>query len=334
MRRLFIIGNGFDIAHKLKTRYSDFREYLLKEYPNASPEDTLVPESITMPDGDISYNDDEVVGFLLKIISEAENEGEAWSDLEYTLGKLNYDDFFDYWNEDDNEYYTEYYNVYRNEDIASNIKGAVIMIKTYFSDWINQIELFDSKPIKIFKKLIDNNNDLFLTFNYTMTLEKLYNVKNVFHIHGQQGGKLIFGHGNPDDYFDNYIDNYTGSEYYMTELQHELKKDTSKVIQQHKEYFNTLGPLDEIYSFGFSFSKVDLVYIEEICQSSTKNTTWYLNEFDRLKFKEFKDKIIRCGFEGKFDSFSFTGISIKSIIILCKLACKKIYYLLTRKKYE
>ena len=25
---LFIIGNGFDIAHGLKTRYTDFAEYL------------------------------------------------------------------------------------------------------------------------------------------------------------------------------------------------------------------------------------------------------------------------------------------------------------------
>lgn len=144
MRRLFIIGNGFDIAHKLKTRYSDFQRYLLKEYPNTSPEDAWVPESIMMPDGDKSFNNDEVVGFLLKIISEAENEGEAWSDLENTLGKLDYDDSFDNWDEEDNEWH----NVYRNEDIASNIKGAVIMIKKYFSDWINQIEIFDSRPIE------------------------------------------------------------------------------------------------------------------------------------------------------------------------------------------
>ena len=28
MNKLYIIGNGFDIAHNLKTRYSDFRCYL------------------------------------------------------------------------------------------------------------------------------------------------------------------------------------------------------------------------------------------------------------------------------------------------------------------
>lgn len=28
MRKLFIIGNGFDIAHGLATKYSDFKIYL------------------------------------------------------------------------------------------------------------------------------------------------------------------------------------------------------------------------------------------------------------------------------------------------------------------
>ena len=29
--KLFIIGNGFDIAHNLNTSYGDFRDYLEKE---------------------------------------------------------------------------------------------------------------------------------------------------------------------------------------------------------------------------------------------------------------------------------------------------------------
>lgn len=305
MKRLFIIGNGFDISHKLKTRYSDFQHYLLKSYPDASIDYVVVPEEIIMPNGDLSYNDDEVVSFLLKIISEAENDGEAWSDLENTLGKLEYDEFFDNWNEygDDNEWHM----AYNNEDIASNIRGAVIKIKEYFSDWIEEIDISSAKPNVGFKKLIDNNNDLFLTFNYTRTLEELYNAKNVFHIHGQQGDELIFGHGNSEDYYDDYMSEYTGSEDHMSELQYELKKDTSTVIQQNKDLFKKLGSVDEIYSYGFSFSEVDLVYIKEICsQSSTKNIRWYLNDYDSSKFEEFKDKIKKCGFEGEFDSFSLT----------------------------
>lgn len=304
MKRLFIIGNGFDISHKLKTRYSDFQSYLKKNYPNASFNNIWIPEPTMMPRGYMLYHHDEVVGFLLKIISEAECEGNAWSDLENTLGKLDFDDFFDNLDEieDDNEWHT----VHRNEEIASNIRAVVIKIKEYFSDWVNRIDISSAKPIMAFKNLI-NNNDLFLTFNYTMTLEQLYNAKNVFHIHGKQGVELIFGHGNYENYYEDYMLRHIGSEVHLAQLQHELKKDTSKVIQQNKDIFKKLGLVDKIYSYGFSFSEVDLVYIKEICNLSlTENITWYLNDFDSSKFEDFKDKIKKCGFKGKFDSFPLT----------------------------
>ena len=34
MRSLFILGNGFDLAHGMPTRYSDFRKYLVSSYPD------------------------------------------------------------------------------------------------------------------------------------------------------------------------------------------------------------------------------------------------------------------------------------------------------------
>ena len=30
-KTLFVIGNGFDIAHGLPTKYSDFRDYLMQK---------------------------------------------------------------------------------------------------------------------------------------------------------------------------------------------------------------------------------------------------------------------------------------------------------------
>ena len=80
MKKLFIIGNGFDIAHGLPTKYSDFQNYLINKYPEASDENLVVPQSSIMPNGEERYDDNEVVGFLLKIISETEATGEAWKD--------------------------------------------------------------------------------------------------------------------------------------------------------------------------------------------------------------------------------------------------------------
>ena len=35
MGSIFICGNGFDLAHGLPTQYTDFRNFLLKKFPEA-----------------------------------------------------------------------------------------------------------------------------------------------------------------------------------------------------------------------------------------------------------------------------------------------------------
>lgn len=302
MERLFIIGNGFDIAHDLKTKYTDFKNYLHATYPNASYKCGAVPESIMMSDGEEVYDDDDVVGFLVKVISDAGKKGMAWSDLENTIGELDFIEFFDDYNPDEDD--NEWHEVYKNETIAYKISNVTRMIKDYFSEWIKTIDTSNTKPKSAFEKLINKDEDLFLTFNYTDTLEKIYHAKNVYHIHGKQGEELIFGHGNSQNWYCKYMDSNIGSENLMFELQNILKKDTNAVIQRYKHIFKQLGSVNAIYSYGFSFSKVDLVYIKEICKvSSTKNITWYLNCYDKSRFNEFRTKIMKCGFRGKFDSF-------------------------------
>jgi len=295
MKRLFIIGNGFDIAHGLKTKYSDFEKYLMKNFPDADPENALIPE----PNEDGLYDDNEVVSFLLKIISDT--KGDAWKNLENTLGELNYSDFLTSNDECENTE-DDWKNAYFNEDNAKYIRNAVEKIRDYFSDWINQIDISQVQPYSIFEKFINKQNDLFLTFNYTMTLENVYKIqsKNILHIHGKQGEQLIFGHGNPNDISENYEADYTGSENYIEELHEALRKNTSTIINDNMAWFNSLGTLDQIYSYGFSFAQVDLVYIQQLCKSTTKNTTWYLSD-DKSNFNKFHEIIKKYGFKGDFE---------------------------------
>lgn len=35
MAGIFIAGNGFDIAHGIPTKYSEFRKYIISRYPDA-----------------------------------------------------------------------------------------------------------------------------------------------------------------------------------------------------------------------------------------------------------------------------------------------------------
>ena len=54
MSKLFIIGNGFDSAHKMPTSYEEFRKYIIGEYELSEHEDEIpeIPDSSLMPDGE------------------------------------------------------------------------------------------------------------------------------------------------------------------------------------------------------------------------------------------------------------------------------------------
>lgn len=58
MKNLFIIGNGFDIAHGFKTQYSCFKEWIENLLDDPSPTDTLpLGCFITDRDDEINTND-------------------------------------------------------------------------------------------------------------------------------------------------------------------------------------------------------------------------------------------------------------------------------------
>jgi hypothetical protein len=69
-----------------------------------------------------------------------------------------------------------------------------------------------------FQDIIFPENDLFLNFNYTKTLEKLYNAQNVCHIPGIQDEDIYFDHGNDEDRTDYYQSNWLGAESELNQL--------------------------------------------------------------------------------------------------------------------
>src|SRR5574344_2187135 len=272
MTNLFIIGNGFDIAHGMKTKYSDFRNFLIKTYLDGHYDEenfANIPQWFQLPDGDIEYSKEDVVNTTIRILDQA--EGDLWKNIETSLGVLDFDEYFDDYDiNDKNIDYSlkETYN--NNEDNANNLCGALEKIPLYFQDWVANIN--PAKVInKDFQELIDSNNDLFLTFNYTNTLEKIYNAKNVCHIHGDVKNNIYFGHGNTKDKTNEYEIKYFGAERELINLQNELLKDVNSAYNNHLDFFNKLKTISNstqinIYSFGFSFSSVDSFYLKKICE--------------------------------------------------------------------
>lgn len=304
---LFIIGNGFDLAHSLPTSYENFHTYLKITYPKAlqtSPSFSI--SSTTIPNGSEVYNDDEVVAFLLEVISRAEVDGDNWCNIEQSLGQLDFEEYFDemsYLYDENDEDFNEWHMAYNYEDVSKNFYHVTIKIKVLFSEWINSIDISDIKANQNLYALLDAPNDYCINFNYTRVLEDVYGVENVFHIHGQQNNEIIIGHGVRKEDFEN---GYVGTEFSLAEIHSSLRKDTDKRIRENQTLFNSMGSVENIYSHGFSFSEVDLPYIKEICRVlDTHNITWYLNDYvDIDKRNTYIDRIRECGFKGDFSIFS------------------------------
>ncbi|OQD35991.1 bacteriophage abortive infection AbiH family protein [Bacillus toyonensis] len=309
MSNLFIIGNGFDLSHALPTMYKDFYKYLIENYPNAI--DTVVTFNIdgsSMPDGSIKFDKDEVVAFLIDLISRAERNGDDWCDIETSLGRLDYDQYFDEMSYlyDDGDDLNEFKMANIYEDVSSNFYLVTIQIKELFAEWINTIDISEVEFKDSFYEYLDPERDYFLTFNYTSVLEEIYGAIYVEHIHGMQKRDIIIGHGNRDRNFQN---GYTGTEWTLSQIHDSLRKDTQKIIEQRQDFFDNLSPIENIYSYGFSFSNVDLPYIKEICNKlDTINITWFLHDYHEKEVRDRYRKVIReCGFNGKFEVFSVNG---------------------------
>lgn len=192
---------------------------------------------------------------------------------------------------------------------------AIPRITEFLSEWIHTVEISNSS-LKKFAAIINPDSDLFFTFNYTQTLEKIYGCPtgNICHIHGIssddpffQIDELILGHCGRMDY-----SNDEGIPYEMgpglQSIYEQLRKDTANQICRHKDFFKKISSTSicMIYSFGFSFSDVDMPYMKKICDSlTTNNVTWFLSSYENQSTrKEHEAKLRKCGFQGNFDLFS------------------------------
>ena len=309
-KHIFVIGNGFDfVLHGLRTKYSDFRDYVLKKYPNACNYTYLAPSLTMMPDGGMVMDMNDAAGYILRVIDEC--EGDAWSNLEGDLGRGIFDSFISEledvnWDEDDKSIRHAFYT---NEDRSSDIKETFRRIKKLFYDWVND-ELSNvlenaspnSNAQSVFEKYDDK---VFLNFNYTETLEQLYGIKDVCHIHGCVGDAeedIVFGHGDMEQFYDS--DDVFGAIDNFIDLKSELRKDTRKAISKHQSFFDIFSEAVDVHSFGFGFGDVDMIYVEKIAETlgvKNRDVVWYLSKYDYNECpakgaKSKKDKLEELGF--------------------------------------
>lgn len=279
-KKLYIIGNGFDLAHKLPTSYGDFHDWL----------------NGTHYELDNSEDDSQFIYAMDDIFINAVDDGEdidLWSDFENALGHLQIGEYVkrlakeNEVTDPDDEHYKDPSDL--SEKVYAHVEytakqTALNELRRQFKRWIKTIEVYDD----IEPKYIDDidKEAIYLSFNYTNTLEKIYNIhpEQVFHIHGfasDPNSTIIVGHETEYKTID-YIEveeqlfGADGDIFpTMVESMNELQKNTKHIISENKKWFDALRTqgIQEIYLYGLSFGEIDDEYFKEI-RKQLPNASW------------------------------------------------------------
>lgn len=268
---LFIIGNGFDLEHGMATGYGDFKRWLIRN----NRFDVIQELQSAYP-----FRKD--YDYLL------------WSDFEKALGEYDIDIALNWSWENLNLMVDSLENMVSNRSVI-NVQLSDI-IDEAFSNWVRSIQIADKPKFDL------PGDSLFLTFNYTDTLEKLYRIPEdqVFHIHGRasKGDKLIVGHNREIEtmaYYDKSLGVRENNERVQRLFcMNTLRKPCQDLIEQNGAYFNKLDSVEEVYVIGHSCATVDYPYFRKIKESVVKDAKWKINthsEEDVIRRDELKEAI-------------------------------------------
>lgn len=261
---LFVIGNGFDIAHGIESRYTDFKNCVDKKGNR---------RLIDMMDTFFS------------------NSGSLWEDIENALGDYEENAIADYCNpnsEIDYDHPTQYTAAY--EDSPDWIfKPIVDEFLESFTQWVDSVDIGD---IELIRDL--STESKYLTFNYTETLEIVYGIpqNQICHIHGSRLKKdeYIIGHNkfySPGDaYQDESVLLYVQETCFkIINWMNELYKNSAAIIRVHKSFFDGLSDIEKVEVIGHSFNEIDLPYLEEVVKMSGKDIPWLISYHSDEDFK-------------------------------------------------
>lgn len=318
---LWVVGNGLDIRHGYKTRYSDFKIWMDEQLGESLSDDVPdLPEVIVGNHGEEIVDEDKIIKVLMWLFKYNEMLDDNWSNFEESLYHLSFVEMLNEnsWFVDDNSRDKEGdINPFRQgaayRDVAEIIRVCVRYVHILFQRWIESVDVNETNLIPNLKRMADDS--LFLSFNYTETLEKLYGIKleNICHIHGLRKGMvywgtdlwyLIIGHGSLDkkDYSDINIE----AADVLENIVEDLRKPTDDIVDNNLYFWQRIlnSNINKVYSYGFSYGDVDLAYIRHIVRIlKDKHITWYLHDYSEIDNSEFEKKLRKCGFVGRIERF-------------------------------
>lgn len=298
--KLFIIGNGFDRHHRMKTSYYDFAEYLRE-------------------------NDYELYDILESYFYYSLSDTDFWWRFEENLANFDIDqileDYRDYLPDIASDEFRDR-DLHMFPDIMQNtLEKLTSGLISNFTNFIRSVEIPKSA---VQRKLNIDKDALFFTFNYTYTLEDLYKVssKNILHIHNAAESRysdIILGHGMDPDSFkeeeptppdglseqeleewyeslgDNWDYSYDTGKENIIQYFAATYKNTRAIISENEAFFKKLSVVDEVFVFGHSLADVDIPYFKEIIKIVNSNSKWTVSYYSDTEEESHKKTLLELG---------------------------------------
>ena len=161
--------------------------------------------------------------------------------------------------------------------------GFITKLQSYVKEWI---ETVDTDGVKCKRKNLIGSNEIFLNFNYTDVLEKVYGIEDVLHIHGGVSSVCvippIMGHCNKKDIQQHRLWAKKADEVYseaeasvldaVADYLEEIYKDTQERILLNQYFFEKLKSVNHVVVIGWSAGEVDIPYLKEVISKVNNDT--------------------------------------------------------------
>lgn len=282
MSSLYIIGNGFDLQHGLHTSYGDYRCFLCENYPQTLYDFEYFP----------TINND---------------KKELWSDVEKGL-EIDYDAII---STCEDVCYCSDTKSYNYAGCELPYQWIMDFTGKHFAEWLS------SQDCEVGKKFTILLDGVYVTFNYTDTLERVYGIadNHIFHIHGQLSKidlvtnplirkEIQFGTSNQNaEDIQNFLESsYKNHDSYQFILKHVIDqisryiKYSSKTIDYNVyklQSFVSQYAIDNVVIMGHNINGTDQRYYDEVLIPELRDKPWTIfcySENDRTNAMFFAQK--------------------------------------------
>ncbi len=317
--QLFLIGNGFDLAHGIPTSYNDlvnwYGEELIKKLREVKTvDDDFFKTSLSVPLGGGAYSTRDCPSNFSQLLESgyAKSKSDFFTELLAYYRKGNWVDIEGFYFEKLKKIAEIPKGKINPEERLNRVKSlnhqfqSIQNLLSSYLTTLNEKVTLIPEFIDMFKTTSSDDRNLFLTFNYTNTIDDYLNhlkySKNaeIVNIHGKlntENNPVIFGYGDQHDEIYSTLENFNQNEF--LEYIKYPKYTLSDGFQKLSKFINAPHRTYDVHIIGHSCGLSDRTLLKEVLENSNCKRIFIHHFPDRKDFtrkateltRHFSDKI-------------------------------------------